>query len=645
MDVVRGDTDATTCLPDELWHMILNGADARGVAFLPPSYRVAARMTCSRWRLIVSTPSATDRVRLVGDDEDDPDGRLAVGAVVTVDAIKPLFARCATFKDGMARVRAAYLPANHGEIDFVGVDERRDEIHSVILAAAAATGISAHLDAVAALLGDPPRDTFSAWLHDTDTHRMADVADAVYEACVCADVARGVDMAAPFLGLDRLTAPVKHAIRADDLDALSVAVRYARRAVRLTRPRKKAEKAARFCDSRLWTFMLKRGTPTAARVLVHAGVSIDALSTNDDYHEPDDILFFESSETFFSHYATARWHESDSDDRDDSAKRRALDDAIWLMRWAIENGDSLLCAWTARCYATRYTGRFGPLDVDEAIVLALRSGTYRMLSRWFYAYVPSHDMTSDTISAALATVESVPDDDALRHSVEQFFRDWAREIARADGGRIAADYLFRRSSWMLAWAVLEHAPPVSGPLALVDGLWKRHTGWVHEALAQGSLSDVCSALTRLCWAARRWGFISDAAIAAEAVALNGRRPDRHPWARALVRVQSVTPDARVWRPWVGVVAPLSSAVCDAVAALSAHSTRAIHSAADAVQVDCSHCGRDGDDEKGNQMQDAARDTVDGGRWPMGQSLACRALGSIRLLARADLALALARGAT
>lgn len=97
-------------------------------------------------------------------------------------------------------MRAAYLPADHGDVnlDTVCVDDRRDEIHSVLLAAAAATGMAVHLDAVAALLGKPPRDAFSAWLHDTDTHRMADVADAVYDACVRADVDRGVDLAAPF---------------------------------------------------------------------------------------------------------------------------------------------------------------------------------------------------------------------------------------------------------------------------------------------------------------------------------------------------------------------------------------------------------------------------------------------------------------
>lgn len=89
MDSAGIGADATECLPDELWHMILNGADTRGLSFLPQSSRVAARMTCRRWRLVVSTPSATDRIRLVGDDDDDPDGRLAVGAVITVDAIRP----------------------------------------------------------------------------------------------------------------------------------------------------------------------------------------------------------------------------------------------------------------------------------------------------------------------------------------------------------------------------------------------------------------------------------------------------------------------------------------------------------------------------------------------------------------------------
>ncbi|QBZ81490.1 F-box domain containing protein [Pandoravirus celtis] len=643
MDSAGIGADATECLPDELWHMILNGADARDLSFLPQSSRVAARMTCRRWRLVVSTPSATDRIRLVGDDDDDPDGRLAVGAVITVNAIKPLFAQSSTFAEGLSRVRAAYLPADHGEInlDMVGMDDRRDEIHSVILAAAAATGMAVHLDAVAALLGNPPRDAFSAWLHDTDTHRMADVADAVYDACVRADVDRGVDLAAPFLGLDRLVAPAKYAICTDDLTMLPVAVRHARRAILLACARKKAEKAARFCDSRLWTFVLKRGTPTTARLLVRAGVSIDSLSTNDDYHEPDDILFFESNETFFSYYATARWHELAGHD---DAPDRALDDALWLMRWAIKHGDSLLCAWTARCYATRYGRGFGPLEADEAITLAMRSGTYRMLSRWFFAYA-SQDITPQTIATVLAEAAAMPYDEPLRENVEQFFRNWAREIAQADDGRIAADYLFHRPSWTLAWIVREHAPPVSGPLALVDGLWARHTGRVHWALAQGSLSAVSSALAKLCRAARRWGLVSDTVIAAEAAALGRQRPDRHPWARTLVHLQAITPDARAWCPWIGTMVPLSSAACDAIAALSARSTCGTRPTTDSMEIDTDNqhgadgkdCGDDGgaDGVHASTHKQHARD-------PKHRSSACCALGAVRLLARADLALPLPR---
>lgn len=635
MDLATADAnaDATACLPDELCHMILNGADARGLSFLSRSFRVAARMTCRRWRLVVSTPSAPDRIRLVGDDQDDPDGRLAVGAVVTVDAILPLFARSSTFAEGLARVRAAYLPADHGEVslDAVGTDERRDEIHSTVLAAAAATGMAAHLDAVAALLGNPPRDAFSAWLHDTDTHRMADVADAVYDACVHANVDRGVDLAAPFLGLDRLVAPAKYAIYTDDLAMLPVAVRHARRAIVLACARKKAEKAARFCDSRLWTFVLKRGTPTTARLLVRAGVSIGSLSTNDDYHEPDDILFFESSETFLSYYATARWYKPADED---CATGCALDDALWLMRWAIQDGDSLLCAWTARCYATRYRRGFGPLTATEAMTLALRSGTYRMLSRWFFAYASPY-VTSKTVSAVLAAAASLPYDEALRRNVEQFFGDWAREVARADGGRIAADYLFRRPSWTLAMNVCQHAPPVSGPLALVDGLWTRHADRLQWALTQqGSLSAVASALAKLCRAARRWGLVSDAIIAAEAAALGRRRPDRHPWARTLVHLQAITPDAHVWRAWVGHVAPLSAAVCDDIAALSARSTTlAARPTADAVETNAG-----GDNGRTLGAGAAAGDIKH-------KSSACCALGAVRLLARADLALPLPRGAT
>lgn len=620
VDTTTTDADATTCLPDELWHMILNGADARGLSFLSRSFRVAARMTCRRWRLVVSTPSAPDRVRLVGDDQDDPDGRLAVGAVVTVDAILPLFAQSSTFGEGLARVRAAYLPADHGEVNFdaVGVDERRGEIHSVVLAAAAATGTAAHLDAVAALLGDPPRDAFSAWLHDErDAHRMTDVADAVYEACVRADVDRGVDLAAPFLGLDGLLAPAKYAIGTDDLAALPVAVRHARRAVVLACSREKAEKAARICDSRLWTFVLKRGTPTTARLLVRAGVSIDSLSTNDDYHEPDDILFFESSETFLSYYATARWYRPVDKDR---ATDRALDDALWLMRWAIRDGDSLLCAWTARCYATQYRRGFSPLTVTEAMTLALRSGTYRMLSRWFFAYVSSQDVTSKTVSAVLATALSLPYDETLRRNVEQFFRDWACEVARADGGRIAADYLFRRPSWALAMSVCRHAPP-----ALVDGLWTRHADLLQQALTQGSMSAVSCALAKLCRAARRWGLVSDAVIAAEAAALGRRRPDRHPWARTLIHLQAITPDARVWRAWVGRVTPLSAAVCDDIAALGARAARTAQTDAD---------GHSGQTPGG--VGTAAIEH---------KSSARCALGAVRLLARADLAVPLPCGAT
>lgn len=629
MDIADGGADATACVPDELWHMILNGADARGLSFLARSFRVAARMTCRRWRLAVSTPSASDRIRLVGDDRDDPDGRLAVGAVVTVNTIVPLFARSSTFAEGLARVRAAYLPADHGEVnlDAVGTDERRDEIHSVVLAAAAATGMAAHLDVVAALLGNPPRDAFSAWLHDTDTHRMADVADAVYDACVRANVDRGVDLAAPFLGLDRLVAPAKYAIYTDDLVMLPVAVRHARRAIVLACARKKAKKATRFCDSRLWTFVLKRGTPTTARLLVHAGVSIDSLSTNDDYHEPDDILFFESNETFFSYYAMARWYEPADEGH---TIGRALDDAVWLMRWAIQEGDSLLCAWTARCYAVRYRRVFGPLTVTEAMTLALRSGTYRMLSRWFFAYA-SQDVTSMTVSAVLAAAASLPHDETLRRNVEQFFRDWPREVARADGGRVAADYLFRRPSWTLAMNVCQHAPPASGPLALVDGLWTRHADQVQRALAQGSLSAVSSALAKLCRAARRWGLVSDAAIAAEAAALGRRRPDRHPWARTLVHIQAITPDARVWRAWVGYVTPLSPTVCDEIAALGTRAPLTARLTVDAAETDA-------DGHNGRMLGVGATAIKH-------RSSACCALGAVRLLARADLALPLPRGTT
>lgn len=50
--------DCTVRLPDELWHMILNGTDGRGRAFLHPFERPLVRAVCSRWRAIVERPGA-----------------------------------------------------------------------------------------------------------------------------------------------------------------------------------------------------------------------------------------------------------------------------------------------------------------------------------------------------------------------------------------------------------------------------------------------------------------------------------------------------------------------------------------------------------------------------------------------------------
>jgi len=50
-------TDCTGWLPDELWDLILNGANVQGQGFLHPTLRFIVRLVSPRWRRIVETPS------------------------------------------------------------------------------------------------------------------------------------------------------------------------------------------------------------------------------------------------------------------------------------------------------------------------------------------------------------------------------------------------------------------------------------------------------------------------------------------------------------------------------------------------------------------------------------------------------------
>lgn len=53
--------DCTQWLPDELWDMVLSGADSRDVAFICPTQRLLLRLVCARWRLLVENPSSVWR--------------------------------------------------------------------------------------------------------------------------------------------------------------------------------------------------------------------------------------------------------------------------------------------------------------------------------------------------------------------------------------------------------------------------------------------------------------------------------------------------------------------------------------------------------------------------------------------------------
>jgi len=50
-------SDASALLPDELWDLVLNGADREGVPMLEPTERPLARYVCRQWREIVENPS------------------------------------------------------------------------------------------------------------------------------------------------------------------------------------------------------------------------------------------------------------------------------------------------------------------------------------------------------------------------------------------------------------------------------------------------------------------------------------------------------------------------------------------------------------------------------------------------------------
>lgn len=51
-----GDAGCWAWLPDELWDLVLNGADQEGRPFLDPMLRVVPRLVCTRWRLVVENP-------------------------------------------------------------------------------------------------------------------------------------------------------------------------------------------------------------------------------------------------------------------------------------------------------------------------------------------------------------------------------------------------------------------------------------------------------------------------------------------------------------------------------------------------------------------------------------------------------------
>ncbi|AGO84619.1 hypothetical protein psal_cds_682 [Pandoravirus salinus] len=573
-------------LPDETWDLVLNGTDRHGRAFLDWRWRVAVRATCRRLRDVVSAPCAVDRSRLAG--RAGPLGKRAIGAAVCVSVAARLLASAphdATLDDLVALLRATYLA-------------RVKPTDPWVLAAAALTGNHHHADAVAAVLArlsttspsPSPKQkggTISGTHDDDDDDDVNDYVDdrirddddngdpmeidrydrvhtdaaaaatLVYRVCVAHDCASGADAAAPFLSLDDLLEPAHEAVRADDVDAVLGAVRHAKRAALLGNTRERHAQAMHSdtIDDRIneyvWTAVLSYGTPSVAVGLV-GEVYQDSLALK--VHRL--ARFGPLRVCSVSHSGAASF---DAGERW-SARPHAMADAVRLMRRAIADGDVLVAAWVVTCYEDHWYHTvhddppFGPLPVDEVVRLAMRAGTYALMSPWLVEWTDVRPGAEAVASALVgATVRAASPTTAV--DVATLAADWTREVADAHGGQALVAYLARWGDGEVARGPARQAmPPSSGPI--VRGLWAYHAHAVRRAWEADDMTRMCNCLLGLCTGARQWGLVNSTALDGARVRASGTRDE---WTLALERLSALASDAELWAPWRGAVRPLAQA--------------------------------------------------------------------------------------